>query len=159
MFLLSGWLQSAAYSLLLGDSLLSDRTTWGHLWGRQVDLFCHFYHCPIIDHDCHNSQNYNRCSLHHCHPNTWDWQVDLIVSILPSAAKDELSLFSRYKLNNIPLFDQLVSLIWKSHLFTTSSLSQQQVCRRVPAAAGGGAGVAPLHCENPQGSKATLCLE
>ena len=54
---LPGWLQSAAYSLLLGDSLLSDRTTWGHLWGRQVDL---------------------------------------IVTILPSAAKDELALFSRW---------------------------------------------------------------
>ena len=54
---LPGWIQSAAYSLLLGDSLLSDRTTWGHLWGRQVDL---------------------------------------IVTILPSAAKDELALFSRY---------------------------------------------------------------
>ena len=44
---------------------------------------------------------------------TWDWQVDLIVSILPSAAKDELSLFSRYKLNNMPSFDQFVSLAGK----------------------------------------------
>ena len=130
MFLLSGWLQSAAYSLLLGDSLLSDRTTWGHLWGRQVStsLFCSldveidylttpkksgwatnygrliffsFYHSPLTDHDCHNSQDYNRCSLDHRHnKNLGLAQVDLIVSILPSAAKDELSLFSRYKLNN-----------------------------------------------------------
>ena len=152
-----GWLQSAAYSLLLGDSLLSDRTTWGHLWGRQVDLFVIFI-IVLTDHDCHNSQDYNRCSLDHRHnKNLGLAQVDLIVSILPSAAKDELSLFSRYKLNNMPLFDQFV--IWKSHLFTTCSLSQQQVCRRVPAAAGGGAGVAPLYCANPQGSMATLCLE
>ena len=66
MFLLSGWLQSAAYSLLLGDSLLSDRTTWGHLWGRQVDLFVIFI-IVLTDHDCHNSQDYNRCSPDHCH--------------------------------------------------------------------------------------------
>ena len=52
MFLLSGWLQSAAYSLLLGDSLLSDRTTWGHLWGRQVDLFVILI-IVLTDHDCH----------------------------------------------------------------------------------------------------------
>ena len=66
MFLLPGWLQSAAYSLLLGDSLLSDRTTWGHLWGRQVDLFVIFI-IVLTDHDCHNSQDYNSCSLDHRH--------------------------------------------------------------------------------------------
>lgn len=48
----------AAYSLHLGEALLSDRTTWSHLWSTRTEL---------------------------------------IVTILPSKAKDHLALFSSSK--------------------------------------------------------------